>query len=212
MFGMLDYRAHKLYFLIFFIPISLLTVFSLFELPLINYSIGYYFSDVRVFQILISLVSLFVLEIVWLIFIMGFINKLFQFIFELFVDVIPHDGRTKEEAQMVVYNGEKAIRSLSISKHPTTWTDELINDLPKNDWVSSMFYRNNIIRRCNLVREYYQSMPEETPFADSHINKVLEENNLVLKWHETVLTSIQYRRSIFAYSFFLFLLILNPYS
>jgi hypothetical protein len=212
MFGMLDYRAHKLYFLIFFIPISLLTVFSLFALPLINYSIGYYFSDVRVFQILISLVSLFVLEIVWLIFIMGFINKLFQFIFELFVDVIPHDGRTKEEAQMVVYNGEKAIRSLSISKHPTTWTDELINDLPKNDWVSSMFYRNNIIRRCNLVREYYQSMPEETPFADSHINKVLEENNLVLKWHETVLTSIQYRRSIFAYSFFLFLLILNPYS
>ena len=209
---MLDYRAHKLYFLIFFIPISLLTLFSLFALPLINYSIGYYFSDVRVFQILISLVSLFVLEIVWLIFIMGFINKLFQFIFELFVDVIPHDGRTKEEAQMVVYNGEKAIRSLSISKHPTTWTDELINDLPKNDWVSSMFYRNNIIRRCNLVREYYQSMPEETPLVDSHINKVLEENNLVLKWHETVWTSIQYRRGIFAYSLFLFLLILNPYS
>ena len=212
MFGMLDYRAHKLYILIFFIPMSLLTLFSLFALPLINYSIGFYFSDVRVFQILTSLVSLFVLEIVWILFIFGFINKLFQFIFELFVDVIPHDGRTREEAQMVVYSGEKAIRSLSISKHPTTWTDELINDLPKNDWVSSMFYRNNIIRRCNLVREYYQSMPEETPYTDSHVNKVLEENNLVLKWHETVLTSLQYRRGIFAYSFFLFLLILNPYS
>ena len=111
MFGMLDYRAHKLYFLIFFIPISLLTLFSLFALPLINYSIGFFLSDVRVLQILISLVSLFVLEIVWLLFIFGFISKLFQFIFELFVDVIPHDGRTKEEAKMVVYNGDKAIRS-----------------------------------------------------------------------------------------------------
>tara|TARA_B100000212_G_C27207644_1_gene461544 strand:+ start:143 stop:721 length:579 start_codon:yes stop_codon:yes gene_type:complete len=191
---------------------SLLILFSLFALPLINYSIGFYFSDVRVFQILISLVSLFVLEMVWIFFIFGFINKLFQFIFELFVDVIPHDGRTKEEAQMVVHSGEKAVRSLAIQKHPTTWTDEVINEIPKNDWIGNIFYRNNIVRRCNLVREYYQSMPVETPYVDSHVNKVLEENNLTLKWHETVLTSLHYRRSIIAYSFFLFLLILNPYS
>ena len=212
MFGMLDYRAHKLYFLIFFIPIFLLTLFSLFALPLIHYSIGFYSAEERVFQIIISLISLFVLEIVWLLFIFGFINKLFQFIFELFVDVIPHDGRTKEEGQMVVYSGNKAIRTLAITKHPRTWTDELIKDLPKNDWVSNMFYRNNIIKRCNLIRDYYYSMPEETPYDDSHVNKVLEENDLVLKWDETVLTSLQYRRTIFAYSFLLILLISNPFS
>lgn len=212
MFGMLDYRAHKLYFIIFFIPIFLLTLFSLFALPLINYSIGFYFADERIFQILISLVSLFVLEIVWAMFILGFINKLFEFIFGLFVDVVPHDGRTKEEAQMVVFSGDKAIRSLAIAKHPTTWTDELINDLPKNDWVANMFYRNNMVRRCNLVREYYQSMPEDTPYSDRHVNKVLEENDLVLKWDETLFTTMQYRRAIFVFSFFLSLLIFNPYS
>ena len=73
-----------------------------------------------------------------------------------------YDGRTKEEAQMVVHNGEKAVRSLAIQKHPTTWTDKVINELPKNDWIGNIFYRNNIVRRCNLVREYYQSMPVET--------------------------------------------------
>ena len=170
------------------------------------------FSKTNSIKSFISLISLFVLEIVWLLFIFGFINKLFQFIFELFVDVIPHDGRTKEEGQMVVYSGNKAIRTLAITKHPRTWTDELIKDLPKNDWVSNMFYRNNIIKRCNLIRDYYYSMPEETPYDDSHVVKVLEENDLVLKWDETVFTSLQYRRTIFAYSFLLFLLIFNPYS
>ncbi len=218
MFGMLDYRAHKLYLLIFFIPIFLLTLFSLFALPLIYYSIGFYFAEERVFQILISLISVFVFQIVLFLFIcisflidnkLFLIDKLFLFIFELFVDVIPHDGRTKEEAQMVVYSGNKAIRFLAIAKHPTTWTDELINDVPKNDWVSNMFYRNNIVRRYNLIREYYQSRPEETLYF-GHVEKVLEENDLVLKWDEKVFGSPAYRSDILTYSFLLFLLILNP--
>ena len=212
MFGMLDYRANKLYFLIFFIPQLCISLFSVFALPFINYSIGFYLADERVFQILISLVSLVILEVIWIGVVFGVISKLFGFIFGLFVDVIPHDGRTKEEAKLVVHSGEKAIRSIAITKHPTTWTDELINDLPKNDWVSNMFYRNNMVRRCNLIREYYQSMPEETPYEDSHVKKVLEENNLVLKWTETALSSLQIRRGIIAYSFLLFLLISNPNS
>ena len=211
MFGMLDYRAHKLYFIIFFIPHFFITLFSLFALPFINYSMGAVIAEERIFQILISLVSLVILEALWIGIVFGVISKFFQFIFGLIVDVIAHDGRTKEEAQMVVFSGDKAIRTLAITKHPRTWTDELIKDLPKNDWVSNMFYRNNIIKRCNLIRDYYYSMPEETPYDDSHVVKVLEENDLVLKWDETVFTSLHYRRTIIAYSFFLFLLILNPY-
>ena len=46
----------------------------MFALPLIHYSIGFYYAEERVFQIIISLISLFVLEIVWLLFIFGFLD------------------------------------------------------------------------------------------------------------------------------------------
>ena len=50
MFGMLDYRAHKLYFIIFFIPHFFITLFSLFALPFINYSMGAVIAEERIFQ------------------------------------------------------------------------------------------------------------------------------------------------------------------
>ena len=210
MFGMLDYRAHKLLFLTFFIPNFAMTIFSLFALPLINYSIGISLADERIFQILISVVSLFVLGLIWLM-VFIIIVKSFEFIFSLFVDIIPHDGRTKDEAEMVAWGGDKAIRHLAISKHPNTWTDELINELPKNDWVQNICFRKLIIRRCELIKEHYKSLPEDTPYNDYHAEKILEENNLVVKWQEKVLSTKQIRKILISFSFFLLLIIFNPF-
>ena len=53
-----------------------------------------------------------------------------MFLFGLFVDIIPADGRTSEEAQAVVWNGDKAIHLLKFNKKkPKDWTDEDIEKL-----------------------------------------------------------------------------------
>lgn len=210
MFGMLDYRAHKLYWIVFIIPNIILAAFAIVGLPLINYSIGVGMADTRVFQILISLVSLFIVEIIWLMIIFGPISKLFQFVFSLFVDVIPHDGRTKEEAQLVVWNGEKAIRALAINQHPNTWTDDLISSLPKDDWVQNWFFKDDIIRRLDLIQSEYSFRSEDSPYNDYEVTKILEENDMVMGRFEKYVTTPSIRTSIYAYTVFLLLLIYNP--
>ena len=212
MFGMLDYRAHKLYWILFIIPITILSVFAIVGLPLINYSIGVGMADTRIFQILISLVSLFIVEIIWLMVIFGPISKLFQFVFSLFVDIIPHDGRTKEEAQLVVWNGEKAIRLIAATQHPSTWTDDLINSLPKNDWVQNWFFKDDVIRRLNLIRTEYSSRSEDSPFSEYEVNKILEENDMVIGRFEKYVTTPTIRTSIYSYTVFMLLIIYNPFA
>ena len=209
---MLDYRAHKLYWIVFIIPNIILAAFAIVGLPLINYSIGVGMADTRVFQILISLVSLFIVEIIWLMIIFGPISKLFQFVFSLFVDVIPHDGRTKEEAQLVVWNGEKAIRLLALNKYPTTWTDDLINSLPKDDWVQNWFFKDDIIRRFDLIQTEYSFRSEDSPYNDYEVTKILEENDMVMGPVEKYVTTPTIRASIYSYSVFLLLIIYIPFA
>lgn len=212
MFGMLDYRAHKLYIILFFIPNLVLVLFSMFGLPLINYSIGLAFADERIYQILVSLVAVFIVEIIWLVIVFAFISKAFQFIFELFVDVIPHDGRTKEEAQMVVWTGDKAIRSLQISKHPSEWTQSLIYEIPKNDWVANLFFRDDLIKRFQTIYDEYLLMSPDTPYNDVEVERIMAEHNLKISWQEKVFASPQLRTMVVAYPFFLLLLLYNPFG
>ncbi len=210
MFGMLDYRAHKLYWLLFFIPSKILFLIAIFGLPLINYLIGFQLAETRFFQILISLISLFVIELIWLLLIFNVTDKLFQFIFSLLVDVIPHDGRTKEEAQLVVWNGEKAVRALALKKEPDTWADELILEIPKNDWVVNMFYRDDVIRRLELIREEFNNQSsDDSPFTETEVAQILKDNSLEMGWFEKLVTSGQ-RASIYAYTTLLLLFLYNP--
>ena len=212
MFGMLDYRAHKLYILLFFVPNFILGLFAMFGLPLIHYSIGLALADERIFQILVSLMAVFIIESIWLLIVFGLISKIFQFIFELFVDVIPHDGRTKEEAQMVVWTGDKAIRSLQISKHPSEWTQSLIYEIPKNDWVANLFFRDDLIKRFQTIYDEYLLMSPDTPYNDVEVERIMAENNLKISWQEKVFASPQLRTMVVAYPFFLLLLLYNPFG
>ena len=209
MFGMLDYRAHKLYWIVFIIPNIILFAFYIFGLPLINYAIGLELADTRIIQILISLISLFIVEIIWLMIIFRPISKLFHFAFSLFVDVIPHNGRTKEEAQLVVYGGEEAIRLLALNKHPTTWTDDLKN-IPKDDWVQNWFFKDAVIRRLDLIQVEYSFRSEDSPYNNYELTKILEENDMVMGRFEKYVSDTTIRTSIYAYMVFLLLLIYNP--
>ena len=212
MFGMLDYRAHKLYVILFFIPNIFLTLFALFGIPLINYSIGLQFADERIYQILLSLVALIVVEFLWLIIVLTLINNMFKFIFELFVDLIPHDGRTKEEAQLVAWGGDKAIRSLKINKHPSEWSESLITEIPKNDWVANLFYRDEIIKRFKIIYDEYLAMSTYTAYTDAEVERIMTDHNLKISWREKIFTNPQYRKMLIGYSFFFYLLLFNPFG
>lgn len=212
MFGMLDYRAHKLYILLFFVPNFILGLFAMFGLPLIHYSIGLALADERIFQILVSLIAVFIIESIWLLIVFGLISKTFQFIFELFVDVIPDDGRTKEEAQMVVWSGDKAIRAIAIGKHPSTWDDELIYGFSKNDWVQHLLFKDKVTERMQAVFDEYSCLPSDSPYDDYEIARILKEQDIEMSWLEKCLVNIQVRRAIIGYSFFLILLIYNPFG
>ena len=59
MFGMLDYRAHKLYKVLVFPFNFVLSLFAILGLPIISYLIAAYFSSQRIIQLLLAVVICF---------------------------------------------------------------------------------------------------------------------------------------------------------
>ena len=113
---------------------------------------------------------------------------------------------------MVVWKGDKAIRSLAISQHPSTWTDELIYEIPKDDWVQNIFFKQQTIRRLELIKEHYEFSPDDVPYTDSEINRVLAENDAEIQWQEKVFANAYSRRMVIGYSFLFLLLLFNPFG
>ena len=214
MFGMLDYRAHKLYIILFGIPIFILTLFAMFGLPIINYMIGLDLFDERIFQILSSLLSAFIVGIIWDIFISGIVSKLFQFLFNLLVDVIPHDGRTKEEAQAVVWGGNKAILILEGNKHPSEWRENYEEEFAKLDWVQNLFFKEELIDRLLFLKAEFSFDDEEDKSAYNPYKgeNFLKEKNLEPSWFEKIACNKMHRRYIVVWLFFIYLLAFNPFS
>lgn len=216
MFGMLDYRAYRLRLLLFFIPQTLLVFIAIIGLPLANYSIGLAFADTRFFQILVSLISLFILETLWLLLIFVLIERLYKAVFWFFIDVIPADGRTTEEAQAVAWSGEKAIRLIEIGNNPQTWSDQLIRDLPKNDWAQNVFYGDKVRHRLSLVRS--EAIQRDLSDSDwqsiggSLTETLNKENGLERDWLEKLITEPQFRSSAASYVIFGLLLLLHPFG
>lgn len=211
MFGMFDYRAHKLYLLLFGLPIFIFSLITVFGLPLLSYGLGIHLSDTRIWQILISIALQIFNEIVWTFFLTVIINKLCNFLFSIFVDVIPCDNRTKEEAQLVVYSGSKAITLIDIDRiHPSQWSDELIASVPKTDWVRNIFYRQITMKRFEMLREYFTQNPSEA-FTIYNVEKIVKNSPFPFDFVEKTLTNVRYRRMLIIYTFFIYLLLFKPF-
>ena len=209
MFGMLDYRAHKLYLIIFGIPNFLLVLISLFGLPFAYYGIGKSYADSHLMMIVVSLLALLVVEIIWNIFV-HYLSKVYMFIFGLFVDVIPADGRNKDEAKAVVWSGEKAIFLIKFNKKkPKDWTDEDFDKLSSGFF--SFFYKESIIQRCEKIKDYYVKNPKIIP-SEWNTNKFLKEEKLERDIIEKIITDPFFRACAIRYSLFLYLIVFNPFS
>ncbi len=209
MFGMLDYRAHKLYLLMFGIPWFLIRWVIIVGLPFLYYGIGRQVADYRLLQIVASLVALFVIEILAAI-VAAYIDKFFMFIFNLFVDVIPSDNRSKEEAILVVKSGEVAIKLIELDKkHPREWTEEDIAFYHRGFFA--WFFKEKITHRIEKMRNYFIENPDVS-FNEWNVKDYLVKNNLTMSFVEHLFTNATYRASAISYSITLLLLIFNPWK
>jgi len=206
---MLDYRAHKLFLILFGIPFFILRWVTIIALPFVYLSIGISLAETRILQIGISLLVLFPIEMIWSV-VMSYIDKMFMYIFNLFIDVLPADGRTKDESIFVVRGGERAIKALEISNvHPSKWKDEF-EDFYGNDFFS-MFFKEKISERFHMVRDYY-SKNKSLPYNSYALKKLLKSKKMEQSFVELVLTNPTYRGWAVSYTLTLYLLLFNPFA
>jgi hypothetical protein len=209
MFGMLDYRANKLFLIIFGIPWFILRWIAILGLPFAYYAIGLSVADNRLLQIGASLIILFIGEIIWLV-IVTYIDKLFMFLFNLIVDVIPADGRTQEEALMVVKGGQQSIRALNLSsKHPNEWSDD--DYKAYTDSIFTIFFRSVIEKRIEFIKDYYAENPGA--FINiSSVEEALKKKSLDVDWLERLVCNPQWRGMAISYGLTAYLLLFNPFK
>ena len=204
---MLDYRAHKLYTLLFSVPLFILNWVFILGIPFASYVIAKNYADSWWSIFLLGILAYLLVQIVASIFGL-IIGKLIEFAFTLIVDIIPADSRTKEEAKLVTWNGEKVIALLDLERTPPKdWADEQIENVTKGFFT--WFYKDAITKRLGFIREYQQENPEYV--SNEYNNKeLLKNNNLTVSVAEKIILNQIYRGLVISGLLFLFLLLVQP--
>lgn len=205
---MLDYRAHKLYLLLFGVPNFLIMWAWIIGIPLLSYHLAFAEYSLWITRVGASLLILVIAELVSGL-VSFVIDKFFFFIFTLIVDVIPHDGRTKKQANEVVKAGPSAVTLYETNKNPSDWTDEQIEELIRLDWIARLFYAERIRERCKVLRWHFQANPDDD-FGSSKPRQVIEEAGVARGLCETIITNRVWRLMALRYIFFLYLILSNP--
>lgn len=221
MFGMLDYRAFQLYRLLFFIPNFILVWITNIGYPFATYALAYYlYAEYFALEPMIYLM--------WLFAIIGFfivgipfsiVNwifvKLFDFVFNVLIDVVPGDGRTEDEANFVLKSGKGGVNQLLMDKiNPKEWDDEMISkSIRYSDWIARLLYSNKIYLRLNAVRDHYlYNADENLPVTMSEVTAVIEREGLAKSWSEEVLSNHYFRQMLIQISIGLVFLVTNPFA
>ena len=157
MFGMLDYRAHKLYVVLLYPLAYLLTFLTFFVPTTAAYFCGLWVTKDPVFLPIVVFFAWLIVGIPW-----GLLIKLLlavpTAIFNFLIDPIPADGRSKDEALAVVASGENAILALRFNQPAKEWTHEDIIAVSRISFTSR-FYEDDIQRRLYKIRDFYEYNP-----------------------------------------------------
>ncbi len=206
MFGMLDYRANKLFTILFGLPSLLLRWLYTFGAPFLYYGIGKMSAESRIYEVLISILALLIFEIIFSLFFPQ-ISKFFMFLFTLLVDIIPTDGRSKEEALEVVQGGSMILFLLEFNKKaPIDWSEEDIDILSSGFF--KFFFKNKIQNRIRTIQQYYIDNPQLTP-NEFNTNKFLKSHNLKPSIFEQIFVNPIFRGWVTSATIFVILMILG---
>lgn len=202
MFGMLDYRARKFYLLLFAIPNSIFWCLANFGYPAASYFIG-----ANIAGVLGAIIAFFLIGFIW-----NFVAKIYLAatygFFTLLVDVMPHDGRSPEEAKNVVLMGERYIDLLDFAKVGLADVDDALIDRFSRRGVLAMFLGEETRRRLTALRDYYSQNRDVTP-SDYQSDELLKKWNMYPSMLEKVIANSMYRNWFIQVSVFLLVLVLN---
>ena len=118
------------------------------------------------------------------------------------MDVIPANGRNKEQANYVAKFGRIGELDLKFAQHPSTWLDCEIEELGEIDWVQRLFFNGKTKKRMYAVREHYLNSADEFYGAVS-IDRFLRKNGLGADFWERVFVNKIYRIIMLRYFIFL---------
>ena len=207
MFGMLDYRAHKLYRILVFPVAYFLGLLTLFVPATAAYIFGLWITKDAFLLPITVMVAWFIAGIPWMLLVklaLAVPNAIFNFL----IDPVPADGRTKEEALAVVMGGEKAILALKFNKPALDWSDDDIEALSKIT-LSSRFFQDEIQHRIFRVRNYYCENPHIAP-SEYQTNKLLKEWKVAPTWNELIVTNAYYRSLLIQFVVLLLIVFYAP--
>lgn len=218
MFGMLDYRAHKL-FQILWLPCAVAFQLLRFGNITVVIIIAQSTSQSTLVKIIIAYalfeaISALLLWPIWALVIWVFKRGFFWL-----VDVIPAHGSNKEEARDIVMRGRVAELERKLKTDFTNWTHEDTDEIVSlGNWRARLFFGGNLRRRLQrriteykrmyetFAAEFGKSGTDELDYAElEEVNKrLVEVDNLVPdgkpSWFETALITQYYFNSIVAIS------------
>lgn len=162
MFGMLDYRAHKLYWLLM-LPFNILAKLGFFAVVFAAILIAQEITSIILLKIVLAYIimeaiSLIIYLPLWLL-ISGAIKKFFL----LFVDVVPSYGANAEEAEAVLLQGGKLFKlNKKFETEIENWTfDNTDAYVPLAfNWRARLFFK--VKDRFNRVVVKLQEIQQET--------------------------------------------------
>lgn len=209
---MLDYRAHNLFLLLFWLPLVIINLSVMLLYPLSLYVISAQLADATWARLIIILCLIVPAEILILMLLFS-IDWIFYSIFEFIVDVEPSDDRNEDEAKAVVIGGKKAIVSQQLSKldhEPDSWDsayDEMlisITNLP-----TRLFFAQRIRDRLAAYRDYRANPEVESPHS---LEIFLEETGRQPTFGEKFLGNPGIYKPTVTYTLLLTILVVNPFS
>ncbi len=192
MFGMLDYRAYKLFWLVGF-PLRVVSRLSFFAILAVAILIALQTSYVPVVKMGIAYGAmegiLLGFIIVWWLLIVWPIDKAFFWV----VDVVPSRGEDTHEAREIARRGPVIWLSKKLMNDIENWTFEDTEEFVKClNWRSRLFFkaRERVSKRVRVLQDaYYETGKQPAELGDAEVKRLLKPHKD--NWLETVIMSQQ---------------------
>lgn len=207
-FGILDMRSHRLYRLLSF-PLFLIVLIISLLIPIASVAYAFSLSYESWVRVLIA-IGIMELAMIALQIIAAGINYLFDKTFFFFVDPIPTEGRSAEQAIAVAKQGD-AFRLLLKMTHPSTWTTfDTEKLLRTNSMISRIFYSKKI--RSNITKIIMSLRKAETDGIDLvndsyEVQRRVSSVELAQSWHQRLFMSQYLTIGVLRYLIFIVTLI-----
>ncbi len=192
MFGMLDYRAYKLYWLIG-LPFRIALKLCFFTIIAIGIFIARWTEFNPWIQVVVGYGAFELIAIIFLVLWLLLITWPVETAFFWTVDVIPSRGENIEEAKEIARKGPIVWLLKKMENHIEDWTFEDNNEFVKClNWRSRLFFdaKNRVRKRVEVLQDVYRKTGKQpAELGEAEVKKLLKpyKDN----WFETIVISAQ---------------------